>query len=208
MTNSPPVLEPTRRGNGKQRQSEEFVSVARDPGPDPDSQSPNQAQQLPSSASDVLEPLSRIAPVPASGRAAAEAAAGIPEGEYDAKEFEGDFGSDSALNLNQSNRSESESERDPADLHFPAKNPRADLSDSRLEQHTTHSHSIPVIANASNPAASLGWYGYPGAGAATVPLSSDPEAGSIQKRNETVQLCHDVDAEGIRSWKRLIVEYS
>lgn len=32
--------------------------------------------------------------------------------------------------------------------------------------------------------------------------------GSVQKRNELVQQMREVDAEGVRTWRRVVVEYS
>ncbi|KAJ5188288.1 hypothetical protein N7491_004612 [Penicillium cf. griseofulvum] len=37
--------------------------------------------------------------------------------------------------------------------------------------------------------------------------ASSPETGEVQKRNESIQQMYDEDAEGGRTWKRVVVEY-
>ncbi|KAJ5091535.1 hypothetical protein NUU61_006405 [Penicillium alfredii] len=39
------------------------------------------------------------------------------------------------------------------------------------------------------------------------PVSHDTATTSVQKRSESVQQMHEVDADGVRTWRRLIVEY-
>lgn len=37
---------------------------------------------------------------------------------------------------------------------------------------------------------------------------SSPAGGSVQKRSESVQQMHKVDADGVRTWRRVVTEYS
>lgn len=52
--------------------------------------------------------------------------------------------------------------------------------------------------------------GSPGTSRVEIPTGAteNEASGSVQRRSESVQQMHEVDTDGVRTWRRLIVEYN
>lgn len=170
------------------------------------------------SASDILQPLSQLAPLPTSGHVAAAVSRGL--------KLDWTFGT--ATNTFYPGKGQGSSQT--------ALQPGSHGADSDLlysdEFHPTipvenedpvsgaeaFHHAAPVSRSASAPS-QRAYYCQPPPFPGTV-VYGPPFCGSflfapvvlkdeeVQKRNETVQFCQECDVEGVRSWRRLIVEYT
>ncbi|RMJ26388.1 hypothetical protein PHISP_02768 [Aspergillus sp. HF37] len=192
------------------------------------------------SACDILQPLSHLVPVPASGHVAAAVAAGAAE------KASATTSPRPGPNLSpylppppkQDSQQPSRMDAEPnsagpgagagaIDPHHrphcchPVENPSSTNPPSSSSH--IHNPAVPVPSAPSVPA--VGTSGPGVAVHSTLPAEGfchpiqpqqNPNPGpapaenaphGVQKRTETAQFCRDVDAEGIRSWRRLIVEY-
>lgn len=168
------------------------------------------------SASDILQPLSQLAPLPTSGHVAAAVSRGskldwnfsstatdaFPDRGQNSRQTHlqpGSPGADSDLSSDESHPAVPVGEEDP-------------VSGAQAVR-----HAVPVSRSA--PGQSPRAYCQPPPFPGTV-VYGPPFCGSflfapvmrkdeeVQKRNEMVQFCQESDVEGVRSWRRLIVEYT
>lgn len=179
-----------------------------------------------SPACEILQPLSQLVPVPASGRVAAAVTGGETT----------DLGLDLDLSLPTAATDActgAAEQDDPSSsrTHIPGPEPKHTYEPQAIkhtrhqEENSSNAHPHPHLPihplNATHTPILAG----PGPSAPDVAVRSPAVASSlgqhypsiqstlsntephIQKRSETVQMCRDVDAEGVRSWRRLIVEY-
>ncbi|KAL2869277.1 uncharacterized protein BJX67DRAFT_23885 [Aspergillus lucknowensis] len=146
----------------------------------------------PPSARDILQPLSHSSPLPPSGHLAAV--------------------------LRQKRRSTTgqHSQQENPNIWSPS-SPRPSSEDrSSVESRTDRHRSSPPSGIESSPtqADDLSQATSPqtGRGAEEGHGFSDPpcssETKSVQKRSREIQFLHDVDEEGVRTWKRCVIEYS
>jgi hypothetical protein len=196
----------------------------------PVSDSPRPIHHRHPSACDILQPLSHLVPVPASGHVAAAVAAGAAE-----RQGASTTASPSASpNLpppppppgqgsQQSSREDAEPNSAGAIDHHrphcchPVENPSSTNPPSSSSS-SSHTHNpagpvpcpcIPAVG-ASGPGVAVHSTRPAEAFCRPIQPQQNPipgQAENVAKRTETVQVCRDVDAEGIRSWRRLIVEY-
>ena len=194
-----------------------------------DPHSSNQSQQIqvpsPTQACDILLPLSHFVPVPASGHVAAlarEAARGggkpspMLKSNLECLPFAPEQGKANhppvPLPPQQTSSDYSAESVDPQPHCHPIENssPSRPLVSSNSHQ-AHHQSPFDVVGGSGASGTGVAMQPGPAEGHHPVPRLSSPGANemqSVQKRSETVHFCREVDAEGIRFWRRLIVEYS
>jgi hypothetical protein len=172
---------PSEKSGGEQSPSATNAERS-DPPPNPYDRAP-----LPS-ACDILQPLSRSSPLPPSGYLAA------------------------VLGQERRNQMAQAYQQESQDLQQPASSPYSGSDGSpsaagRTDRRNSPSRigSSPTQADDSSQATSPP----SGRGAETDDqgLPSSPDSGSIKKRSQQVQFLHDVDDQGVRTWRRWVVEY-
>ncbi|KAL2823063.1 hypothetical protein BJX63DRAFT_426884 [Aspergillus granulosus] len=145
------------------------------------------------SACDILQPLSHSSPLPPSGYLAAVL------GQERRNRIEHSSGQEN-LNIRLSGSPRPSSD-DDSSVASPTDRSRGNRpsgieSSPTLADHSSQATSPPIERGAEGDD-----QGIPGS-----PGSSEP--GSIRKRSQQVQFLHDVDDEGVRIWRRLVIEYS
>ncbi|KAK9556470.1 hypothetical protein V6Z96_003009 [Aspergillus fumigatus] len=155
------------------------------------------------SACDILQPLSQLAPLPSSGYLASILGCQPSRGKL-ASEEDGQLQQPSALAESEF-RVVSERNVSDRDEHCPATSDRnAGMVDSfasacpRKESEDQHRNDVSVPAAWSVETHRQEVYELPGS----------KELHPPQRRNQTVHFPQVVDAEGTRSWRRVMVEYS
>ncbi|RJE23466.1 hypothetical protein PHISCL_04179 [Aspergillus sclerotialis] len=178
------------------------------------------------SACDILQPLSQLTPLPASGHVAAAVIRG--------RKLDWNFTTNlfpEPAQIQGPGQSRRDSSADPENPK-PA-SPHPDETVSAFP--TSSRPAIPVTVDSDSPSvagigqalvsgsatcschphpfpsvvahgSSQGDYFFPPE--TSVDVDHDHATGSVQKRNETVHFLQDSDTDGPRSWKRLIVEYN
>lgn len=148
------------------------------------------------SACDILQPLSQLTSLPTSGHVAAAVARGLK------------------LDWPFANTLLDQAPGAPGWSLVPGRDLRPDGSRSSPRPAAEDPFGGPGGYSGSDPARSLALAcagpALPVCGhSLSRPVSEAEEGwGGVQKRSETVQVLHDGDAQGPRSWRRLIVEYS
>lgn len=220
------MASPDETAGGKRRQQEGHIAadIAHSRGAghsrgEPHSpHSPNQTQrvQLPSStpACDILQPLSHLAPIRASGHVAAlvreAAGAGGKASPSPTSDPEG----------LPCGREEGAENHPPVPPRPPPPSPpppqQQTSSDYRAGSVDLQRPCHPMENSSSSypPASGHAYQDYRhyaadvvmGSGTSSPPAADEMQ--SVQKRSETALHCREVDTEGVRFWRRLIIEYS
>ncbi|KAL2827628.1 hypothetical protein BDW59DRAFT_144091 [Aspergillus cavernicola] len=148
------------------------------------------------SACDILQPLSHSSPLPPSGYLAAvlgQERRNMMEQAYQ-----------------QTYQQENRSIQSTSSPSSPDNSPSvASRTNRRHRSPPSGTESSPTQADNSSQATPP--QTERGAGTDDQGHSSSPDSGenqSIQKRNQRVEILHDVDEEGVRTWRRWVVEYS
>ncbi|PWY77497.1 hypothetical protein BO70DRAFT_363435 [Aspergillus heteromorphus CBS 117.55] len=154
------------------------------------------------SACDILQPLSHLSPLPSSGYLAAVLARersswakqSYPREDHFAPSWLGE--ADSAASPGQDRR--------PAPTSVTDNNSVGDSSPGGRNRSDNHGGNAPPQTGRTSPA---GWRPEcPGQGVPSIAnlIGAQPS----QKCGYAVQSLHDVDEEGVRTWRRLMIEYN
>ncbi|PLN77549.1 hypothetical protein BDW42DRAFT_176626 [Aspergillus taichungensis] len=159
------------------------------------------------SACDILQPLSQLTPLPSSGHLAAILGRAKRQ-EHPANEKPGggpggESGASAGPSSDHSRPSTSETQASDLSGGGSDQSSYSGIGDSLPPMAPTPTEWRPVGSLAGNYSSHDGYFD----GSELSGESAGPQP-PVQKSRQVVQLLHDADEEGVRTWRRLMVEYS